>query len=75
MNVFSVLGPPCTRGSTKELGAWSLVSRSWFPCAVSMYGRVGFPRASSIFGCSGSSSVPLELYGRVTSVTCVGVAP
>ena len=43
-------------------------------CALSRLshnGRVGFPRADSIFGGIGSSSVPIELL--VTSVTCGGL--
>ena len=34
---------------------------------------VGFLRADSMNGCTGFSVVPMELYGRVTSVTCVGL--
>ena len=36
-------------------------------------GASGFSRAASIYGCTGSSSVPEELYERVTSMTCVGL--
>ena len=43
------------------------------PCAVSVYGRVGLFQANSKKGCTGSSCVPIELYGRVTSATCVGL--
>ena len=47
----------------------SLLSRKGFHRAVSMHGRIEILRADSIVGCTGSS-VPFELYERVTSVTC-----
>ena len=68
-------GSPCTRRSKQELCALSLLSRKRVsPCCFfpSMSGRIGFPRADSMYGCTGSSSVPVKLYERVTSVTCVG---
>ena len=41
------------------------------PCYVHVRSRRVSPQACSMYGCTGSSSVPKELYGRVTSVTCV----
>ena len=35
-----------------------------------MYGPIGFLPTAAIFGCTGFSSVPIELDKRVTSVTC-----
>ena len=35
-------GPPCTRRSIQRTCSLSLLSRSGFPCAVSMYGRMAF---------------------------------
>ena len=69
--VLLALGEQCK----SFLCALSLFSRNKFPRAVSMYGRVGCHRAGSIHGCTGSSSVPIELHGRVTSVTCDGLVP
>ena len=44
------------------------------PRAVSMYGRVKFPRARFTCGCSGPSSVTIELSLLATSMTCVFLA-